>query len=231
MTRSFSILATALLLTAFTLADCTGDSKPVTATEVKKAGEPYQAMDFTKLTGMEGFSETMLQNHLKLYQGYVKNTNLLCEKLQAMLREGRAEGPEYAELKRRFGFEFDGMRLHEYYFGNLGGKRELDPSSVLYGALGREFGSFAQWKKDFIATGTMRGIGWAILYLDPAGGRLFNCWINEHETNHPAGCQPILVMDVFEHAYMTDYQLERAKYIEAFFKNIDWEAAARRFAK
>jgi superoxide dismutase, Fe-Mn family len=197
-------------------------------TDTKKPGEPYQAADFHTLLGMEGFSDTLLQNHFKLYQGYVKNTNLLLEKLTSMLKEGKTEGPEYAELKRRFGFEFDGMRLHELYFGNLGGKKDLDPASPLYSELVRGFGSFAQWKKDFIATGLMRGIGWVVLYQDNQTGRLVNSWINEHETNHLAGCKPLLVMDVFEHAYMTDYQLDRAKYIEAFFKNLNWDAVTKR---
>jgi Fe-Mn family superoxide dismutase len=197
--------------------------------ETKKPGEPYQAADFHTILGMAGFSDTLLNNHFKLYQGYVKNTNLLLEKLNSLLKEGRTELPEYAELKRRLGFEFNGMRLHELYFGNLGGKKDLDQASPLYSALVREFGSFTQWQKDFIATGAMRGIGWAILYLDTQTGRLVNAWINEHETNHWAGCKPLLVMDVFEHAYVTDYQLDRAKYIEAFFKNINWDVVGKRY--
>ncbi|HAA05587.1 MAG TPA: superoxide dismutase [Syntrophobacteraceae bacterium] len=202
---------------------------PAQRSEARRPGEAFQPADFGKLIGMEGFSNTLLQNHFKLYQGYVKNSNLLDEKLNTMLRDGKTDTPEYAELKRRFGFEFNGMRLHELYFGNLGEKKELDPASPLYAALSRNFGSYAQWKKDFMATGTMRGIGWVILYLDPLSGRLFNEWVNEHEVNHLAGCTPLLVMDVFEHAYMTDYQLDRPRYVEAFFKNINWDAVSKRF--
>jgi Fe-Mn family superoxide dismutase len=195
----------------------------------EKAPEPYEAKDYSHLVGMAGFSDTLLNNHFKLYQGYVKNTNLIIEKLHALSREGKDNTPEYAELKRRFGFEFNGMRLHEYYFGNLGGKNELDAKSPLYKKMVRDFGSFDAWKKDFISTGSMRGIGWVVLYWDTKSDCIFNCWINEHEVSHLAGCKPILVMDVFEHAYMTDYQLNRANYIEAFFKNINWDACARRF--
>ena len=90
------------------------------------------------------------------------------------------------------------------------------------------FGSYEAWEKDFKAVGTMRGIGWAVLYEDAANGQLINFWINEHDTGHPAGCRPILIMDVFEHAFMIDYGLKRADYIEAFFKNIDWQAAEAR---
>ncbi len=192
---------------------------------------PYAAKDYAKLIGMSGFSETLLKNHFTLYQGYVTNTNKALDILAQMLNDGKTVTPEYAELKRRLGWEFNGMRLHEYYFENLGGKAPLDK----YGALGKQmqcdFGSVEEWEKDFRATGAMRGIGWAVLYQDNAGQRLFNCWINEHDVGHPAGCVPILIMDVFEHAFMIDYGLKRADYIESFFKNVDWKAAESRLLK
>jgi len=182
----------------------------------------YQAKDYSSLIGMEGFSETLLTNHFTLYQGYVTNTNKLAELLAGMLKNGTTGNPEYAELKRRMGFEFNGMRLHEYYFGNLGGKTPLDKSSKLAGKLAGAFGSVDAWEQDFRATGAMRGIGWTILYQDNVSDWLFNQWINEHEVGHFAGCIPVLVMDVFEHAFMIDYGLKRADYINAFFKNVNW---------
>jgi Fe-Mn family superoxide dismutase len=182
----------------------------------------YIAKDFSNLIGMAGFSETLLNNHFTLYQGYVANTNKLIELLSSMLREGKVATPEYSELKRRMGFEFNGMRLHEYYFGNLGGRKALDKSGRLVKKLAEDFGSYEDWEKDFKGTGMIRGIGWVILYQDNINGKLFNQWINEHEVGHFVGCFPILVMDVFEHAFMTDYGLKRADYIEAFFENIDW---------
>ncbi len=188
----------------------------------------YTAKDYSSLIGMEGFSDTLLNNHFTLYQGYVTNTNKLFDLLGAMLKEDKVGTPEYAELKRRLGFEFNGMRLHEYYFENLGGKAALDKSAKLGKKLAEEFGSHADWEKDFRATATMRGIGWTILYQDNITGRLLNQWINEHETGHPAGCTPILVLDVFEHAFMIDYGLKRADYIDAFFKNINWDAVEAR---
>jgi Fe-Mn family superoxide dismutase len=188
----------------------------------------YQAKDYSNLIGMEGFSETLLKNHFTLYQGYVNNTNKLWELLTAMLKEGKAGTPEYAELKRRFGFEFNGMRLHEYYFENLGGKAPLGEKGTLAKRLASAYGSYDAWEKDFKATGAMRGIGWVILYQDDVTGWLFNQWINEHEVGHLAGCRPILVMDVFEHAFITDYGLKRADYIEAFFKKINWGVVAGR---
>lgn len=182
----------------------------------------YQAKDFSSLIGMEGFGNTLLTNHFTLYQGYVTNTNKLLESLAAMLKEERTGTPEYAELKRRLGFEFNGMRLHELYFGNLGGKQALDKAGKTAKRMARDFGSHENWERDFKATGMMRGVGWTILYQDNINGNLFNQWINEHEVGHPAGCIPVLVMDVFEHAFMIDYGLKRAGYIEAFFGNIDW---------
>jgi superoxide dismutase, Fe-Mn family len=120
------------------------------------------------------------------------------------------------------------MRLHEYYFENLGGKESLNQGGKLGKKISEDFGGYEAWEKDFKAVGAMRGIGWVVLYQDSATGRLVNFWINEHDVGHPAGCAPILVMDVFEHAYMIDYGLKKADYIEAFFKNIDWKAAEAR---
>lgn len=188
----------------------------------------YTAKEYAGLMGMPGFSEAMLKNHFTLYQGYVTTTNKMFDILEQMLKEGKAANPEFAELKRRLGWEFNGMRLHEYYFDNLGGKSPLDVDGRLGKKLAEGFGSVDAWEKDFRATGAIRGIGWTVLYQDSSDGRLVNFWINEHDEGHPAGCKPILVMDVFEHAFMLDYGLKRANYVEAFFKNIDWKAVEGR---
>jgi len=188
----------------------------------------YEAKDYSRLLGLEGFSDVLLKNHFTLYQGYVTNTNKLLDSLSALAKEEKTATPEFAELKRRLGWEFNGMRLHEYYFENLGGKDPLNRSGGLASRLTEQYGSVEEWEKDFRGVGTMRGIGWAILYQDTANGRLINFWINEHDTAHPAGCQPILIMDVFEHAFMLDYGLKRADYIESFFRNINWAAAEGR---
>ncbi|MBP1708725.1 MAG: sodA [Deltaproteobacteria bacterium] len=188
----------------------------------------YTAKNYDKLLGMEGFSETLLKNHFTLYQGYVTNTNKLTETFDQMIKDGKIGTPEYAELKRRFGWEFNGMRLHEYYFENLGGKDALDKGGKLSKKISEDFGSYDAWEKDFKGTGAMRGIGWTVLYQDNLSGKLFNCWINEHDVGHPAGCTPLLILDVFEHAFMIDYGLKRADYIAAFFKNINWKAVEAR---
>lgn len=190
----------------------------------------YSAKNFDHLLGTPGFSDKMLKDHFTLYQGYVKNTNTLLEAIPALVKEGKEASPEYAELKRRFGWEFNGMRLHEYYFGNM--KKEQAPfseASELGRKIKEDFGSFAAWEKDFKATGAMRGIGWAALYHDLAADRLINGWVDEHDTGHLAGAPLILIMDVFEHAFMADYGLKRKDYIDAFFKAVDWHEAESRF--
>jgi Fe-Mn family superoxide dismutase len=164
----------------------------------------YTPKDYTKLIGTPGFSEALLKNHFTLYQGYVANTNKVLDILGLMGKDGRTGSPEYAELKRRLGWEFDGMRLHELYFENLGGKAPLDRASTLARRMAEQYDDVESWEKDFRATGAMRGIGWVVLYEDATNGRLINFWINEHDASHPAGCRPLLVMDVFEHAFMLD---------------------------
>ena len=181
----------------------------------------YAAKDYSSLVGMQGFSDASLQNHFTLYQGYVANINRVLDTLVGLLKDRKMAAMEYAELKRRMGWEFNGMRLHEFYFDNLGGKGG-GPSGKLAQGMAADFGSTEGWEADFRACGAMRGIGWVVLYQDAVTGRLINMWINEHDAGHPAGGQPLLVMDVFEHAFVTDYGLKRADYIQAFFGNINW---------
>ena len=188
----------------------------------------YTAKDYTKLIGMEGFGEALLNNHFTLYQGYVTNTNKLLDLFAQLLKEDKTGTPEFGELHRRLGWEFNGMRLHEYYFENLGGKGQISKEGRLAKKLADDFGSFEAWEKDFRAVGAMRGIGWAALYQDITNGKLLNFWINEHDQGHPSSCALILIMDVFEHAYMLDYGTKKPGYIDAFFKNVNWPAAEAR---
>jgi Fe-Mn family superoxide dismutase len=148
-----------------------------------------------------------------------------------MRKEGKVSptpSAEYSELKRRYGWEFNGMRLHEIYFDNIT-KGSRPPTENARTQMAKDFGSFEDWANDFKATGAMRGIGWAAVYWDPVGDRLFNSWINEHDGGDFAGCPVLLLMDVFEHAFMRDYGTKRADYIEAFFRAVDWEKVESRF--
>jgi Fe-Mn family superoxide dismutase len=173
--------------------------------------------------------------HFKLYEGYVKETNNLTERIAKFLEDGKVdqeEMPAYSELTRRLGFEYNGMVLHEYYFENMKkGSTAIDPdrSSAFAKAAEQSFGSYEIWKADFVGIGKMRGVGWAMCYQNPSNGRLSNHWITLHETGNVSGFKPVLVMDVWEHAFLLDYKpAERPKYIEAFFSNIDWEVCNQR---
>jgi Fe-Mn family superoxide dismutase len=196
------------------------------------AGAVYKVKDFN-LSGLNGISDQTLEMHLNLYEGYVKNTNILTERLLEMNRKQEASGkdPAYAELTRRLGFEYGGMVLHEYYFENLAPNGKGVPAKELRAALENSFGGFDNWRADFAAVGEMRGVGWAILYHDPVTQQLSNHWVALHHIGVPSGFKPILVMDVWEHAFLLDYKpSERAKYIEAFFSNINWDVIQRRLA-
>ena len=190
------------------------------------ANYTYQAKEYN-LSGLQGISDQTLEMHFKLYQGYVTNTNTLNEQIAEQIAAGKAGTPGYAELSRRLGFEYNGMVLHEYYFSNMKKDGGVDPdkSSDFHSSAEASFGSYDLWKTDFVGIGKMRGVGWAVAYLDPTTGRLSNHWITLHETGNIAGYKPVLVMDVWEHAFLLDYKpAERPKYIEAFFQNIDWDA-------
>jgi Fe-Mn family superoxide dismutase len=195
-------------------------------------------MDFTAkayphLSRAPGLSGKLVADHLKLYAGYVAAANALLKKLQDL----PAGSPERAEVRRRFGWEYNGMRLHELYFENLAPKT-LGPSrgasmrdwaiAEFRRKLAADFGGLGRWEADFRAVGSMRGIGWAVLCVDVSTKRMFNVWIDEHDGGHLTGAAPLLVMDVFEHAYLRDYGLGRGEYIRAFCEAIDWKTVAQR---
>jgi Fe-Mn family superoxide dismutase len=193
--------------------------------DVKK----YSPRDFSKVRGLTGISDKQIEEHLKLYEGYVKRTNALTEKLFTLCNEGKASGadPVYAELTRRLGFEYSGMANHEYYFENMvgGAQAEAPAGSKFRKAVEASFGKYDTWLADFRAVATMPGIGWAMTFQDPNTGWLSNHWISLHQDNAPVGFKPIFVMDGWEHAFMRDYlATERAKYLDAFLKNVNWQA-------
>ena len=192
--------------------------------------ETYTAKKWS-YTELHGMSEKTIGMHFGLYEGYVKNTNLLNEQISELIAANGSKGsdPKFAELQRRLGFEYSGMRLHEYYFDNLTPSGSGKPGSKLSAAISSSFGDFEKWKSEFFAIGGMRGVGWAILYQDPTNGWLTNAWVTLHQEDALVGFNPVLVMDVWEHAYLLDYKpSERGKYIEAFYANIDWNAVERR---
>lgn len=189
----------------------------------------YGLLTFDNLKGLPGFSEEAVLMHLTLYRSYVLHTNLLVERIREALRTGMSGSVEWKELKRRFAWEFNGMRLHEYYFENLTAQpTSLIPPSPVRRKIEEDFGEYELWERGFKGTGMIRGVGWVMLAFDMPSGRLFNAWLDEHDTGLLVGTIPLLVMDVFEHAFLTDFGLKRQDYLDAFFKVIDWERVEAR---
>jgi Fe-Mn family superoxide dismutase len=195
--------------------------------------QPYRTKSFN-LRGLQGISDKTIELHLSLYEGYVKATNVLQGKIAEFLKDGtvdQEELPAYSELTRRLGFEYNGMVLHEYYFDNLTPQASSKPdsTSAFLRRAEASFGSYDRWKTDFVSVGKMRGVGWAICFLDPSNGRISNHWITLHEHGNVAGFKPLLVMDVWEHAFLLDYTpSQRGQYIDAFFSNVNWKVVDRR---
>lgn len=189
----------------------------------------YSAQNFEHLLGLPGFSDTLLTNHFTLYEGYVKNTNALAGKLKTLAENGEVASPEFSELKRRFGWEWNGMRMHELYFSNLTKEATALTHETIRSKMIEVYGSYENWEKNFVATGAMRGIGWVVLVHDQISGKLYNVWVNEHDGGHLVGTTPLLVMDVFEHAFVLDYGLKRADYISVFMRSINWSVVEKRF--
>lgn len=183
----------------------------------------YTAKDYSHLLGMNGISDIMMQNHFTLYNGYVTNTN----KVMELLSQKEVGTPEYSELQRRLGWEWNGMRMHEYYFENLT-KENSEPSEMVKKEIEANYESFDTWFAHFGKLGTTRGIGWVVLARDTQTKKLITLWVGEHDLGQLAGADILLAMDVWEHAYMTDYALKRADYIESFKKNIDWKVVESR---
>lgn len=190
----------------------------------------YEVREELKPSGLNGISDDQINDHWNLYKGYVTQSNALKEDLAQMREAGEGGSMAYADRRRRFGFEFCGMVLHEYYFGNLKSDVALDSAEKFHAAVVAKWGSFEAWKDDFVATGKSRSIGWAVCAMDPLTGDINNHFIQLHEDGNVPGYHPILVMDVFEHAYMVDHKAGgRPDYINAFTSNINWEVVEERF--
>jgi len=188
----------------------------------------FEVKEHLKPAGLNGISADQIEQHWGLYKGYVVQTNALEAELDAMRKDGKEGSAAYTDRRRRYGFEYNGMVLHEWYFGNLksGGTAMGDS---LASALTTRYGSVDAWKADFANTGKSRSIGWAVLYMDPETKSLSNHFVLLHEEGNPSAFMPILVMDVWEHAYMVDFGAAgRPKYIEEFFKNADLAKATAR---
>jgi Fe-Mn family superoxide dismutase len=200
--------------------------------------ETFTPKTFT-IPELSGISAKNIEEHMKLYKGYVTNANLIIEKVAELSKDAEnlpaQAGNTYTigELQRRFGFEFDGMRNHEYYFSQFeGGSTAFITGSPLYQKIELTWGSFETWLAQFKATAMTRGIGWAMLYYDPTTNRLLQTWVEEQHLGQLIGLTPILALDMWEHAYVYDYPTsEKKKYVEAFFANLNWKVVEERFVK
>ncbi len=227
--KPFMVLFVLICMTALPIVSYGQETATETGHVATVYTTTYAPKDYSSLIGKCGMSEKLWINHLALYQGYVKNTNLLNEIIHPMVFSGKAETPEFAELKRRFGWEFNGMRLHELFFQNMGGTGDFPKTGKLRDAVDRQFGGYEIWLRSASAMAKMRGIGWLVLYQDIGTGMLMNCWIDQHDTGHLAGCKPLLVIDFFEHAYMLDFGLKKSDYFTNLVKHIDWKVVDARF--
>lgn len=183
------------------------------------------------LPTLEGLSEKQIKVHLALYEGYVKQVNFIAERLSAV-RDGSLALDPYivAELRRRFAFEFDGMRMHEYYFEQFEGEKGGSPESGLAKAAAEKYGSGEKFLEHIREVAGTRGIGWVVVYFDPIAKLLQTVFVADHEVGQLAGLPVLLALDLWEHAYMVDYvPAEKKSYIDAFFANLNWTVVEKRF--
>lgn len=182
---------------------------------------------------LNGISTKTIEEHLKLYSGYVKNTNLILEKIEELKKDSEKNAYVLGEIQRRFSFEWNGMRNHEIYFAGFeSGSKTLPENSTLKKALEESFSSFDTWLTTFKAIASTRGVGWAMLYYDLQEKKLVHAWVDEQHLGQLNGCQMILGLDMWEHSYLFDYTPgDKKKYIEAFFENLNWEVIEENFTK
>jgi superoxide dismutase, Fe-Mn family len=188
----------------------------------------YTPKTFT-FGALDGISQKQLDVHIKLYEGYVKFINVIEDQQTELMKDSEKNAYALAEVTRRIGFEFNGMRMHEHYFSQLEGTAS-PISGPLRDALTAQYGSVDAWMARFKGVAMMRGIGWAILSWDPVGKQFVNHFVADHELGQLGGVTPILALDMWEHAFMVDYvPAEKAKYVDAFFKNLNGAVVSQRF--
>jgi Fe-Mn family superoxide dismutase len=192
--------------------------------------QEFKAKQFN-IGELKGISAKNIEEHLKLYVGYVKHANLILAHIDELSKDSEKYAYELGELQRRFSFEFCGMRNHEYYFSSLeNGATEIKTDGELYKELEKTFGSFDAFITRFKQIAMTRGVGWAILYWDPETKRLLTQWVDEQHLGHLNSCVPILALDMWEHSFVFDYQPSGKKnYVEDFFANLNWSVIENNF--
>lgn len=182
---------------------------------------------------LKGISNKNIEEHLKLYAGYVKNSNLILEKINELAQDAEKNAYALGEVQRRFGFEYNGMRNHEVYFSSLeNGPKDLTEMNELKKAITEEWGSFDSWLNRFKSIALTRGIGWAMLYYDRKENKLLNAWVDEQHLGQLQDCTLVLALDMWEHSFVYDYQPSGKKqYIKDFFENLNWGVVEENFKK
>jgi len=190
----------------------------------------YEAKKFD-LPSLEGISDESVKQHIGLYEGYVKNFNAMSKLVSELAQDTEKNAHALSEIVRRRSFEFDGMRLHEHYFAQFDdGAKAADEGSAFGKVLKKEYGSREVFEAAMKGIGSMRGPGWAILYYDKEGDQILSGFIGEQHQGHFATLPIILALDVWEHAFILDYGAAgKGKYLDAFFKNLNWSVIEKRF--
>lgn len=189
----------------------------------------YEVREFD-LAGVEGLSRRAIELHLDLYRGYVEQVNKLVTDTRAQASQGAPDHLNHDARARRLAFEFNGMVLHEVFFEALRGpERTYDKTGVFAEAVDESFGGFDKWRKDFLQMAAVRGVGWVLAMRDRQTNRLFNAWIDEHHLGVPTGTEPVLALDLWEHAYLLDYTpAKRGDYAQTMLDNVDWSVVESR---
>lgn len=222
-----------LLMSAIAAGGLAASAAPALAGAISPAlqvgAEPYMAKDFSALVNkpMPGFSQSQIEQHLKLYKGYIAKANELTAKLKDVdLAGANATYAPLRELLVEESYAVNGAIYHEYYFGNLGGKGG-EPQGELRAGLEEHFGSIGKFM-DFLKASGKCMRGWVVVGYNTRAGHLGTFGLDMHNMWAPANLVPIMVLDVYEHAYMIDYGIDRAKYLDAFVNNLDWDVVAKR---
>lgn len=179
---------------------------------------------------LSGISKRSVDEHLKLYAGYVKHANLVMDRIAELSKDSEKNAYLLGELQRRFSFEFDGMRNHEHYFRLFeGGSTPLPAGSLLSAQIEKQWGSFDAWLVTFKSIAMTRGVGWAMLYWDAKAKLLTHAWVDEQHLGQLNGLPLVLGLDMWEHSFYMDYGTDKKQYVEAFFKNVNWETVEKNF--
>jgi len=178
-------------------------------------------------------SEENINNHIELYEDYLDKFNLTSTRVDAADKSSaHTNHSDYRSFKVDETFNMNGAYLHELYFANIGDNQSrIAMDSLSYMRLNRDFGTFDDWQRDFIACGKSSRCGWVITYLNMYTQTYMNCFVDLHADNVPVGMYPIIVVDMWQHAYYKDYLKDSGTYLTAMMKQLKWSVIENRFKK